>query len=244
MKGNVGLIGYGRFGRLAARYCAREAVVHVYDVRARVRALRGIRPSGIAEAASQPVVVLAVPISELRGALRAIRPHVRPGGLVVDVCSVKTVPLAWMKRMLPPSVAIIGMHPLFGPDSDTGSLTGQRLVVTPSRNGERWMGRIRALARLYGVRLHVMTPSAHDRLMAETLLLTQYIGRLPGGAGIPARSWSTPSYRYLRLIVRAAVRDSEQLFRDMWRFNPYGARTAQALLRSHRALIRKTRGLD
>ena len=244
MKGNVGLIGYGRFGRLAARYCAREAVVHVYDPALRIRALPGIRPSSIAEAASQPVVVLAVPISDLRGALRAIRAHVRPGGLVVDVCSVKTAPLEWMKRLLPPSVAIIGMHPLFGPDSDTGSLGGQRLVVSPSRNGKRWMGRIRALARSHRVRLHVMTPSAHDRLMAETLLLTQYIGRLPGGAGIPSRSWSTPSYRYLRLIVRAAERDSEQLFRDMWRFNPYGARTAQALLRSHRALIRKTRGLD
>jgi prephenate dehydrogenase len=244
MMGSLGLIGYGRFGRLAVRYCAREAVVHVYDRRVPVRTGRGLRRATLAEAASQPVVVLAVPISELRGVLHSIRGMVRPGALVVDVCSVKTVPLGWMKRILPPSVSIVGMHPLFGPDSDTGTLSGQRVVVSPSRKGVRWMGTIRALARSHGVRLHVMTPAAHDRLMAETLLLTQYIGRLLKGAGIPERGWSTPSYGHLRLIVRTALRDSEQLFVDMWRYNPYGPATARALLRSHRALLRKTRGID
>jgi hypothetical protein len=28
----------------------------------------------------------------------------------------------------------------------------------------------------------------------------------------------------------------------MWRYNPYGARTARALLRAHRALLGKARG--
>jgi prephenate dehydrogenase len=238
----VGLIGYGRFGRLAARYCAREADVHAYDPHVRVRGGGRIRRATLADAAAQPVVVLAVPISELPGVLRSIRTLVRPGGLVVDVCSVKVFPLGWMKRMLPPSVSIVGMHPLFGPDSDTGTLRGQRLVVSPSRGGKRWMGRIRALARSHGVRLHVMTPDAHDRLMAETLLITQYVGRLLRGAGIPERAWSTASYGHLRLVVRSALRDSEQLFIDMWRYNPYGGRTARALLGSHRTLLRKTRG--
>lgn len=240
----VGLIGYGRFGRIAARYCAREAGVYVYDPHVRVRGGKGIRSATLAEAASQHVVVLAVPISEIRGVLRSIRTLVPPGGLVIDVCSVKVIPLEWMKQILPPSVSIVGMHPLFGPDSDTGTLRGQRVVVSPSRNGARWMGRIRALARSHGIRLHEMTPRAHDRLMAETLLLTQYVGRLLQGAGIPERAWSTASYGQLRIIVRTALRDSEQLFIDMWRFNPYGLRTARALLGSHRALFRKTRGND
>ena len=240
MKGNLGLIGYGRFGRLAARYCAREALVHVCDSRARVRNGKGIRRATLERAAAQPVVLLAVPISELRGVLRSIRNLVRPGGLVIDVCSVKVFPLAWMRQILPSSVSVVGMHPLFGPDSDTGSLAGQRVVVAPSRGGGRWMGKIRAIARSHGVRLHLMTPEAHDRLMAETLLMTQYVGRLIRGAGIPQRAWSTQSYGHLRLVVRTALRDSEQLFLDMWRYNPYGPRTARALLKSHRALLRKT----
>jgi len=242
MTAEVGLIGYGRFGRLAARYCAREAVVHVHDPGVPFRSSPRIRRASLAEAASQPVVILAVPVSALKGVLRAIRALVPPGGLVVDVCAVKTLPLEWMKRMLPPSVSLLGTHPLFGPDSDTGSLRGQRVVVTPGRKGKAWLRTIRTIARAHGVLLHVMTPEAHDRLMAETLLLTQYIGRLPGDAGIPMRSWSTPSYALLRMLVRTARSDSDQLFDDMWRYNPYGARTARALLRAHRTLLGRARG--
>src|SRR5271169_3496620 len=98
MMRSIGLIGYGRFGRLAARYCAHEAVVHVHDPGVAVRSSGRIRRASLAHAASQPVVILAVPVSALRGVLRAIRPFVRPGGLVVDVCAVKTLPLEWMKR--------------------------------------------------------------------------------------------------------------------------------------------------
>lgn len=244
MTPRVGLIGYGRFGRLAARYCAREAVVLVYDPRVRVRTAGNIRRATLEGASSQSVVLLAVPISELRRVLLSIRGLVPPGGLVIDVCSVKSAPLRWMTRLLPPRVSIVGMHPLFGPDSDTGDLKGQRVVVTPSRGGRKRMREIRALAQSHGVRLHVMTPEAHDRLMAETLLLTHYIGRLLHGAGIRERSWSTASYEHLKQIVRTALRDSEQLFNDMWRYNPYGPATARALLRSHRHLLRGKRGGD
>ncbi len=242
MTRSVGLIGYGRFGKLAARYCAREAVVLVHDPWVALPSSGRIRRASLAGAASQPVVILAVPVSALKGVLRAMRPAVRPGALVVDVCAVKTRPLEWMTGILPPSVALLGMHPLFGPDSDTGTLAGQRIVVTPGRKGRGWLRTVRAVARAHGVLLHVMTPEAHDRLMAETLLLTQYIGRLPGEAGIPLRSWSTPSYESLRTLVRTARSDSDRLFADMWRYNPYGARTARALLRSHRALLGRTGG--
>ncbi len=240
----LGLIGYGRFGKLAARYCAREAGVAVYDPRVRVTGPGRVRGATLREAASQQVVILAVPISELKGILRAVAPIVRPGALVIDVCSVKQNPLRWMRAILPRSVAVIGMHPLFGPDSDTGTLAGQRVVVCPSRGGARWLGKLRGLARSHGIRLHVMTPASHDRLMAETLLLTQYVGRLIAGAGIRSRAWSTPSYALLARLVRTALRDSEQLFVDMVRYNPYGASTARALLRSHRALLGRTRRAD
>lgn len=244
MRASIGLIGYGRFGRLAARYASRSAEVFVHDPRARVRTGRGVHSATLGKAASLPVVVLAVPIGALRNLLRQIRPHLRPDALVIDVCSVKTVPLAWMNALLPGSVSIIGMHPLFGPDSDTGSLSGQRIVVCPSRNGARRMGALRSLARSHGIRLHVMTPRAHDRLMAETLLLTQYVGRLIRGAGLAPHAWSTPAYWSLKGIVATALRDSEELFVDMVRFNPLGARTLKALLRSHRLIERKTRGAD
>jgi len=242
MRGIVGLIGYGRFGALAARYVAPRADVVVYDRSRRGAPHPGVRRGTLAEAASQPLVILAVPISALRGVLREIAPHVRPGALVADVCSVKTLPLEWMREELPRTVALLGTHPLFGPDSDTGSLRGQRIVICPSRGARRALAPLRRLARERGVTLTVMTPSAHDRLMARTLLLTHYVGRLIHGAGLRTRGHSTASYRHLQVVVETALRDSEQLFLDMWRFNPQARRVRRALAASAQRLAARTRG--
>lgn len=131
----LGLIGYGRFGRLAARYLARHAPVLVYDKHSRaLPSGRGrIRRGSLVDVASQPVVVLAVPISSLRTVLRSIRTHVLPGALIIDVCTVKVKPVQWMKDYLPPSVYLLGAHPLFGPDSDCGTVRGQHIVLCPVR---------------------------------------------------------------------------------------------------------------
>ena len=244
MRPRAGLIGYGRFGALAARYIAPAADLVVFDPRMRGGAPPGTRRGTLAEAASQDLVILAVPISAMRGVLRAAAPHVRPGAVVADVCSVKTLPLAWMRAALPHSVSILGTHPLFGPDSDTGSMRGQRIVVCPSRGARRLLPPLRRLARAHGVRVVVMTPEAHDRLMAETLLVTHYVGRLLHGAGLKERAPATASYRHMRVVVETALRDSEQLFLDMWRFNPASARVRRALARAARGLAARTGGRD
>ena len=239
MRRTVGLIGYGRFGRLAAKYIARTADVLVYDDRPAARAgARGSIKNGTLEtAASQTVVILAVPISSLRKLLRAMRPHVRPDALVLDVCSVKVLPLRWMKEILPGTVSIVGTHPLFGPDSDTGSVRGQRLVMCPVRVRRSVINLLRRKLRRRGLRVSVMTPDAHDRLMAETLLVSQYVGRLVSEAGFVARDWSTPSYEHLKALSKVAANDSGQLFADMWRYNPHARRMAARILTAHRRLM-------
>ena len=244
MRPRVGLIGCGRFGALAARYIAPLADLVVCDPRVKSAVPPRARRGTLAEAASQNLVVLAVPISAMRGVLREIAPHVRPGAVVADVCSVKTLPLAWMRAALPRSVAILGTHPLFGPDSDTGSLRGQRIVACPSRGARRLIPALRRLARARGMRLVVMTPSAHDRLMAETLLVTHYVGRLLHGAGLRRRSPSTAAYRHLEVVMETALRDSEQLFLDMWRFNPGAARVRRALEASAPTIAGRAGGRD
>ena len=236
----VGLIGYGRFGRLAARYIARHAPVIVHDPRAVLPFSGRIRRGTLREAASQPVVLLAVPISRLQGVLRRIRDQVVPGAVVLDVCSVKVHPLRWMKESLPAGVFFVGTHPLFGPDSDRGTLRGQRVVLTPGNAPPRVMAKMRTLARKEGIRLTVMTPLEHDTLMADTLLVTHYVGRLIAAAGVPERPWSTASYDHLKALVRIAGNDSGQLFVDMWKFNPLGRKRALRFTEAHRRLLKAT----
>jgi prephenate dehydrogenase len=236
----VGLIGYGRFGRLAAAYLRKRAEVLVYERRVSARPARSgrVRAVSLHMAASQPVVLLAVPISSLRQIAKEIKPFLLRGSVVVEVCSVKVSPVRWLRQILPSYVDIVATHPLFGPDSTKGNLRGHHLVLCPARMSSRHLRAFRRIARSHGVHVHVMSPAAHDRLVAETLLLTQYLGRLVVSARIPQHAWSAPSYQHLRELVRIAENDSEQLFADMWKYNRYGPSLGASLRRAHRNLMR------
>jgi len=231
----IGLVGYGRFGRLVARYLSRYASVLVYDNRPAVLAARRGRVwrASLPKVASQSVVVLAVPMSALRLTLRSIRRYVRPGALVIDVCTLKMKPIQWMRASLPSSVNILGMHPLFGPDSDRGTLRGQRIVLCPARIPRPLLLRVRRLLRARGLKVTLMTPAQHDRMIAETIMLTHYVGRFVHYAGIPRWRHITPSYVNLLSVVDVATNDSLQLLRDIWQYNPY-SRVLAAALRSSR----------
>ena len=241
----IGLIGYGRFGRLAARYLAREAELVVYDpAEVRRPRRRAIVFGTLAEAASQPIVILAVPVSSFRLALRQMHPYVQPGALVIDTCAVKALPARWMQEILPRSVGILATHPLFGPDSAARSLAGKTIVLCPVRiPSKKFQGILRVLRRK-GLRTSVMSVQDHDRMAAETILLAQYVGRYVGPA--VGRRWPgvTRNYRNLLRLVDIAERDSFTLLADMVRYNPEGkkvlARLRKAGGRLHARLAAKT----
>lgn len=236
----LGIVGYGRFGQFAAAKLSRSATVVVHDPAARRRSRAGrVDFVGLPEAARCDVVVLAVPVSALREVLRAIRPHLRPGSLVVDVCAVKAEPVRWMRELLPRSVDVVGTHPLFGPDSASRSLRGKIIVLCPIRIAEerlqRWTGRLEKA----GLKAVILAPRVHDRLMAETIFLTQLVGRAVREAGL--RRWPavTSNYRYLLSIVETARRDTDLLFLDMLRYSGESRRVLRGV---RRGLLRLSPG--
>jgi len=228
----LGIVGYGRFGQFAAAKLSRYVTTLVHDPTAHRRAGAGrVTFVELPEAARCDIVVLAVPVSALRGVLRAIRGHLRPGSLVVDVCAVKAEPVGWMRELLPRSVDIVGTHPLFGPDSASRSLRGKIVVLCPVRITEerlqRWTGRLEKA----GLRPVVLAPRVHDRLMAETIFLTQLVGRAVRGAGLRRWPGVTSNYRHLLSIVETARRDTDLLFRDMLRYSAESRRVFRGVRR-------------
>jgi prephenate dehydrogenase len=238
---NVGLLGYGRFGKLAARYIARDAGVLVYDPLhpPGSSGRRRTRFVSLAEAASQKVLILAVPVSSLEKALRAVRPHLLRGALIIDVCAVKTRPAAWMKSILPRSVHILGTHPLFGPDSAARTLSGKTVILCPVRIPPPLLSRVKRILRRKGLATSVMTVEEHDRMAAETIFLTQYLGRMVGQAGLHRWPKVTFNYRNLLTLTDVAERDSFTLLADMARYSSKGKRVVEALKRAQRRLDKK-----
>ena len=227
----VGIIGYGRFGRLAARYITRLADVVVYDpARKNIRSKgNSIRRVSLTEAAGQDVVIFAVPVSSLRNVLRSIRSLVRPGALILDVCAVKMKPVEWMKRLLPRHVHILGTHPLFGPDSAALSLKEHTIVLCPVRCPERRLRQASRILRKAGLKVVRMTPAQHDRLVAVPLFIAQYLGRVAAQV-VPSLQTATPSSKRLSEVARMAENDSRQMFHDLFRFDPF-ARQAMVSIR-------------
>ncbi len=239
----VGIVGYGRFGKLVAGYIAGQSRVLVFDqAKKRLSPSQSkIRRASLQKVAACPVVILAVPISSMYEALMQISPHVQPGALIIDVCSVKIGPVKWMRDILPRNTYILGTHPLFGPDSAGDSLEGHRVVLCPVRLPRPLLAGIAGLLRKRGLNVKVMSAARHDKEMADSLFLTQLVGRWISAAGFVEREYSTNSYSALMKLVRIADNDTRELFRDMYVHNPYAASTLKKLMRAQKRIVNDLR---
>jgi prephenate dehydrogenase len=239
----AGVIGFGRLGRLLVRHFARDARIFVADVKLDARAVRalGAVPATLAEACAQDVVVLCVPMAAFEGLTRRIAPLLRPGALVVDVCSVKEHPVRAMRRHLPRSVSLLATHPNFGPDSAAESLKGRKIVLCKVRMKAADYRRVKSFLQKKGLDVVELTPREHDRRMASSLVLTHFIGRSLVAYGAEPTGVDTEGYKRLLRILETVQNDSWQLFEDMNRFNAFAAPMRRRLLAAMRATDRRVR---
>ena len=77
-----------------------------------------VAPSDVAAVHGADLVVLAMPLPQVRDALRSVAPHLAPGTLLTDVGTLKT-PVAAAVREFVPQASFVGGHPLAGVE-DTG----------------------------------------------------------------------------------------------------------------------------
>lgn len=229
----IGLIGYGRFGRLTVQHLSTDAKVVVYtrsgDKKEDIAAAGG-RLVSLEEACTQNIVVVCVPISAMEATLTRIGPLLGPDTTVVDVCSVKEYPTRWMRQRLPETVEILATHPMFGPDSAAASLKGHKIVLCPERIAPPKYEKIKAWLAGKGLLIIETTPSEHDRKIAISLSLTHFIGRTLSEFGAEPLDIDTEGYKRLLHILGVVKNDTWQLFEDMHRYNPYAHESRAAFI--------------
>ncbi len=226
----IGLIGYGRFGRLTVQNLSPNFKVYVHtrsaDKKQDIAAAGGALTT-LEKACAQKVVILCVPISAMQSTLKQIAPLLRSDAIVVDVCSVKVLPVQWMKDLLPPSVEILATHPMFGPDSANRSVTGFKVVLCPERIQPERYEKIKLALRNLNLNLIETTADEHDQKIAVSLALTHFIGRTLAEFGAEPLDIDTEGYKRLLHILEVVNNDTWQLFEDMHRFNPYAGEKRQ-----------------
>jgi prephenate dehydrogenase len=100
----------------AGRHAGREMVGYDLDRSAAAAASASgfaIAPTDAAAVHGADLVVLAMPLPQLRDALRSLRPHLSPHAIVTDVGTLKR-PVIEAVRELLPGVRFVGGHPLAG----------------------------------------------------------------------------------------------------------------------------------
>ncbi|WP_203293673.1 prephenate dehydrogenase [Maricaulis parjimensis] len=219
-KTQIGLIGLGAFGRLAATHLAPHFDLVGHDPS--VRDMPGGAWVSLEEAAARPVVILAVPVQALAGVAQAIAPHLAEGALVIDVASVKLEPLRILREALPAGTRILGTHPLFGPQSAAQGVAGQSIVLCPEPGVEA--GCVADFLKdTLSLDVHISDADTHDRTMASVQALTHLVSKVITDLGLMDAPYTTRSYDLLAEAARLVAEDSDELFRAIERHNPHAA---------------------
>ena len=219
----IGILGFGRFGELASRYLAPdfEVIVHTRADRAADIKQTGALAGSLEEVCRQDIIIPCAPISIFKGFLADIAPLIKPGALVVDVCSVKEYPIRWIQETLPDRVSILATHPMFGPDSAAASPAGRKICLCKVKLAENQYRKIRRYLSSKGLVVIEATAREHDEQIASSLALTHLIGRTLSESGATQLDIDTEGYKRLLHILEVVERDTWQLFTDMHHYNPY-----------------------
>jgi prephenate dehydrogenase len=224
MKLPLGIVGFGAFGRLMARHLRPWFSLLAYDplYGGEHDSDFGVRFADIAAVAACPVVVLATPVANMAEAIAAIRPHLTPGALVLDVGSVKVEPARLLLAGLPEEVEIVCTHPLFGPQSGREGIGGLKIAVCPVRG--RRAGRVAAFLRdALGLSVYFTTPEEHDREAAVVQGLTHLIAKLLVQMEPLPRRLTTPSFDLLLRAIDMVRDDPPGVFLAIEKANPFAA---------------------
>lgn len=234
---HVTIIGLGAFGALLADLLAGHVALSVWDrcpLARRAAAARGHRVLPGPGTLPGDIVVFAVPVQALAACLRDLAPALRPGQVVVDVCSVKEEPVRIMRELVPAGVDILATHPMFGPQSLTGGRAGLQVVLCPVR-GRGWRAIARFLRRRMGFDVVVTTAEDHDRQAAMTQGLTHLLAHAFAALGAPPRI-RTRSYELLEQAFAMVRGDAPEVFAAVTRANPHVAGVNARLVRALDAL--------
>jgi prephenate dehydrogenase len=218
---SLGVYGLGRFGRFYAELLSRHTEVLAFSRDPERPVPEGVVRVGEAELVEQPVIILCVAISGLREVLQRLGPRLKPGTLVMDTCSVKSMPAKWMQGLLPPEVNILATHPMFGPDSARGGIEGLPMILHAVRLESAALNRWQRFFEGMGLSVRLMEPELHDQQAAFTQGLTHYLGRVLAELELEPSPIASLGYRKLLEIIEQTCNDSWELFYDLQQYNPY-----------------------
>lgn len=171
--------------------------------------------------ATSDVVIVSVPIGVTCQVIEMIGPYVQESSLLMDLTSIKALPVASMLTYS--RSAVIGTHPLFGPDII--GLAGQTVVLCPAR-AQSWLPWLEQFFTSHGGIVQITSPEKHDKTMAlvqamahmGTILLGLLLHELDEDLAL-LEQYSTPLFRVQMGLVGRLFGQDPRVFSEILTHN-------------------------
>ncbi|MBN1662396.1 MAG: prephenate dehydrogenase/arogenate dehydrogenase family protein [Deltaproteobacteria bacterium] len=168
------------------------------------------------------VVVVSVPIGVTADIIKTVGPLMRKTALLMDLTSLKEEPVRWMLEHS--ASAVIGCHPLFGPQMETKD---QNVILCPARPG-KWKSWLRTIFLNAGARVTEADPKRHDEMMAvvqglnhlNNVMMGLVMGRMDAGPS-DIDPFTTPVFRTKMEMVKKVFCDNPALYAEIIIENPH-----------------------
>jgi prephenate dehydrogenase len=221
----IAILGAGKMGVWFAKFFLAEGYSVVVadrkkDKLAKLKKELAVETADFAEAVKNADrVLLCVSINAFEEVVKKISPAVHEGQVIMDICSIKDVPVKTMHKHLKGGL-ILGMHPVFGPGSTT--VENKTFVLTPTDSQEeafaedfkKWLETKKA-------RVFVMYPQKHDELMSMVLGLPHFLGLIACDTLLEQADYTETkevagtTYRILFTLAEATALENPELFSSL-----------------------------
>jgi prephenate dehydrogenase len=223
----IGIIGYGDFGRLMAEQLQNKLIVRVYS-RTSSNVPESVRAT-FEEVCACDYLVPTIPLGAYETILPDVAKRIKPGTVVIDICSVKVRAVELIKKHLPES-PLVATHPLFGPQTIQHGLQDLTLVVCDDVSNTNSTDDVVDFANSQGLHVIKMSAEEHDRQMAQVHALTFFVARTLLSMNVSAVSLKTPSFEKLLSLIELERSHSQELFDTIQAGNPFASEVRQAFL--------------
>ena len=242
---SIAIIGYGRFGKVwASIFLESGYSVMVYDPfvvpsssppetkpdikpetkpETKPDIKPDVKPIKQVDLKDADIVFFCVPISSLQQSIKENVSFIAPHSIVCDTCSVKSYPMKWMREQLPREQKIVGLHPLFGPDS-VHIAQHRTVIVCREQISDEAFALLEEILLSTNIEVKALSSEEHDKQAVYSQGLTHLLGRVLEKLPLEKKEVSTKGFESLLEIIEQTCEDSYDLFLDIQRYND-GVRT-------------------
>lgn len=238
---SVGVIGFGNFGGLLVDVLGDKFELKVYS---RTISKVPVQYRATLEQASKcDYLILSIPLSNYREVLSQVSKYIETDTVVVDICSVKTIPSKIVRELLPNN-ELVSTHPLFGPQTVKNGLEDLVVVFCDDYSDKVQAEKLKTFCRGLGLDVREMTAEEHDKQMAKVHALTFFVARGLMDFDVDSVSLKTPSFGNIESLINLERKHTYDLFETIQLGNPYSAKVRTQVIEEFKKLDDKLSSTD